>query len=76
MFIYNYLKEGEKKMFNHKKVIKELREKYGMVNLLNFIFDLDKLNACGTLIEKLYIFIRQNDLISEERLNKLIRDQK
>lgn len=41
-YVYDYLKEGSKKIFNHKKIIRELREKYGMISLLNFIFDLDK----------------------------------
>jgi hypothetical protein len=39
-----------------------------MINLLNIVFDLDKVKESGTLIEKLYIFIRENKLIDEERL--------
>lgn len=48
-FIYNYLKEGEK-VFMHKKIIRHLREKYGMISLLNFVLDLNKVQKCGTLI--------------------------
>jgi hypothetical protein len=47
-----------------------------MISLLNFIFDLDKVKETGTLIEKLYIFIRNHHLIPEERLLKLMREQK
>jgi hypothetical protein len=49
-FIYNYLREGEKKLFVHKKVIKELRETYGMIGLLNFVYTLEKVKESGTLI--------------------------
>jgi SepF-like predicted cell division protein (DUF552 family) len=77
LFIYNYLKGGEKATaFNHKKVVRELRERYGMISLLNFVFELDKVKETGTLIEKLYIFIRSHELIPEERLQKLMREQK
>lgn len=49
-YIYKYLKEGGKKIFTHKKVIRYLREKYGMMFLLNLVFDLNKLPKSGTLI--------------------------
>jgi hypothetical protein len=34
-FIYNLLNNGNKKPFPHKKLLKKLREMYGMVKLLN-----------------------------------------
>lgn len=74
-FIYNYLKEGEK-VFTHKKIIRYLRQKYGMISLLNYIFELNRDHKCGTLIEKLYQLIRDRNLIDEQRLEKLIMEQK
>lgn len=35
-YIYEYLKE-EKGPFQHRKIIKEIREQYGMINLLNYV---------------------------------------
>ena len=57
-YIYSYLKEGDKKTFKHKKLVKYLREKYGMIDLLNFVFQLDQVHKTGTLIEKFYEFIK------------------
>jgi len=41
-YIYSKLQGGEKTTFRHKKVIKFLREEYGMIFLLNLLKENEK----------------------------------
>ena len=36
-FIYSHLQEPEKGPFHHKKLVKMIREEYGMIFLLNLV---------------------------------------
>ena len=38
-FIYDLFREDDQTYFKHKKLIRKIREEYGMVNLLNFVFE-------------------------------------
>lgn len=38
-FIYDMFREDDQTYFKHKKLIRKIREEYGMVNLLNYVFE-------------------------------------
>lgn len=57
--------EGKKAMVTGKKFIKKLRETYGMVQLLNFIIESKNVGIGEEPIEKLYHYVKKNNLMSE-----------
>ena len=69
------LKDGDaKKPFLHRKIVKKIREQYGMISLLNFVLDCQKMEKSSN-IEKFYAYIREKGLISEEKLERIIKEQ-
>ena len=59
----------------HRKIVKKIREQYGMVSLLNFVIESLKIEKFIPGIEKFYEFIEERGLLAKEKLHKIMRDQ-
>lgn len=85
-FIYGRLKRKGETSFRHKKVIKRIREDHGMLELLNLLKLSEKrakekveksgvLGKTEDIMEAFYEMVREKQLISPEKLEKLMEDQ-
>lgn len=85
-YIYSRLRKYGDKYFKHKKIIKKIREDYGMLELLNLVKHSEKMkketfiknpvaNHEMFTIDFFYELILNKKLITAERLAKIIQEQ-
>ena len=72
-YIYNLIRGPEKKPFTHRKIVKKIREDYGMVGLLNFVLESQKIQTDVPGINKFYDYIREKKLLSQEKIDRIIK---
>jgi hypothetical protein len=75
-FIYGLLRNGDESLMDYRKLVKELREKYGMVNLLRNIFECQKYYKNSKTIDRLCEFIKDKRLLSIGTIENLMKNQK
>lgn len=81
-YLYTRLKRKGDALFRHKKVIKRIREEHGMLELLNLLKVSEKRGRekeeCGApedLIDSFFEVVKERNVISKEKLEKLMEEQ-
>lgn len=81
-YLYTRLKKPGEVYFKHKKVMKKLREDYGMLELFNLVKESERVRRESVnspeqrreqhAIDFFYELIRRKDLIPNDKLSKII----
>lgn len=73
--VYRLLNEEKGKVFHHVRVVKEVRERYGMGRLLGMVCEARE-QFTGEAIDMLYEIIKERKMIPPGKLSLLMAQQK